>query len=1546
MLSRHRTMTHLRLASLLVASLLASTAAAQTPTINLWHGPTQTYGTKGNPQRWVNLLGNVTNNSVVTSLTYSLNGGTPVNLNMGPDTRRLLQAGDFNIDIDTALLLHGTNTVLIKAVYTGSNVVTSTVTLNYTSGNTWPTNYAVYWGTVTKLTDVVQIVDGRWDYTSAGTRPIALGYDRAFTVGDLQWNNFTVVVPITIHGIDPSPNAHKPPSYSPGFGFTGRWTGHTQLLAGEQPLAYWLPQGGGPWYDIKDPSKSQIPELYLAGSDGMKVPDPYARALTFGNTYWWKLRVETLPSGRTWYGFKLWPTSGTEPALWEMSGTEGPEDLQSGSVIFVAHHVDATVGNITVSDLANDITPPQILNVEIDTDDTLTVISWETDEPASSAVDFGLTSGYALGQVGSSSLVTKHSVALQGLTPSTLYHFKITSHDGRSNSASSSDTTFTTKTTTSGGGLPNSTLATDDFNGTALDTTKWLVVDPYQDGTFNVRDGKLRITATAAATHDVWFSNELPRVMRAAPDVDFDIRAEFDSTLSSVPGEFRSQGILIEQDASNVIRIEFHSIDGQLKLFVATLFGSTRTTRHSFTPTGIGESTPTMHLRVVRSGNTWTVSYSTNGTSWTAAPSFTQAMVVNAIGLYAGNSQGSNHTAVIDAFTVQSVGSNPDTTPPVLSAIAASPAASSATVTWTTDEPADSKVEFGTTTAYGQTVTDTFLRTSHSLNLTGLAPKTLYHYRVVSKDDKANEATSTDRTFTTTDQGLPTSQLASDTFNSSTLDDKVWLKVDPFADGTFAANGSEYSITAAAGRIHDPYTGADVPAIKRQAPNSDFEFHVKYTSSLVASGNPFRSQGILIHQDDSNLLRLEFHSINGSPKFYAGKILSSALSTISNFAMPNLAAPMFLRVKRVGNAWTVSTSANGTSWSVASTFSLTLNVTAISLYAGGSDQLAHTAKIDDFYVHSVGNLPDTTPPTITNIAAVPGTTSATITWSTNEDATSSVDYGATTSYGNNAASAALSQAHSVELTGLTPNTTYHFRVTSEDAAHNSAGSSDLTFATKPLPSGGTLVSDAFTSLDTTRWQLVNPLNDATSAAAAGGKVTISLPSSTLIRDVWTSSNTLPRLMQNAPDVDFDIEAEFTSGLPSSSFRSHGMLIEQDPLNVIRVEYLVANGSTAVFVATIFNGNAVVRRYQPLSLSTPMSLRVARVGDNWTITRKFGSSSYQSVASFSQPMTVTRVGMHAGSANDTHSVSIESFTVHSVATPDTTPPVISNVSVTPGQTAATVTWTTDEPATSKVAYGLTNTFEIGEVGSNALSTSHTVQLTGLTATTLYHFKVISADGSNNSAASSGATFTTTSSGGGTPVIRSDNFTSNTIDPSVWTFIDPLSDSTVSASGQQVHIATPAVAAIHDVWTTSNTLPRLMQAAPNTDWEIEAKFTSTLTGSEFKSHGILVEQDPLNVLRIEFHTYGGQTNLFVASILAGNATVRAFKPVSLNGSTYLRVTRSGSGWTIRYSLDGNNWPVLVSFTQAMVPDKVGVFAGSGANTAHTASIDYFHNTANRP
>jgi len=115
------------------------------------------------------------------------------------------------------------------------------------------------------------------------------------------------------------------------------------------------------------------------------------------------------------------------------------------------------------------------------------------------------------------------------------------------------------------------------------------------------------------------------------------------------------------------------------------------------------------------------------------------------------------------------------------------------------------------------------------------------------------------------------------------------------------------------------------------------------------------------------------------------------------------------------------------------------------------DENAYTLRIDPASAQALS---------ISAVAALSITsTSANITWTTNNAASSQVGYGTTASYGaTTALDASMLTVHSVNLSGLSPSTTYHFQAMSKDASGSSASSGDLTFTTGtvPLPTPPTL----------------------------------------------------------------------------------------------------------------------------------------------------------------------------------------------------------------------------------------------------------------------------------------------------------------------------------------------------------------------------------------------------------------------------------------------------------------------------------------------------------
>jgi hypothetical protein len=90
------------------------------------------------------------------------------------------------------------------------------------------------------------------------------------------------------------------------------------------------------------------------------------------------------------------------------------------------------------------------------------------------------------------------------------------------------------------------------------------------------------------------------------------------------------------------------------------------------------------------------------------------------------------------------------------------------------------------------------------------------------------------------------------------------------------------------------------------------------------------------------------------------------------------------------------------------------------------------------------------PPVISGVASYQiGSSSAAIEWTTDQESDGEVDYGTTVAYGNIALQPALALLRVITLTGLTPNTLYHYQVKSKNATGNLATSGDFTFTTLP-----------------------------------------------------------------------------------------------------------------------------------------------------------------------------------------------------------------------------------------------------------------------------------------------------------------------------------------------------------------------------------------------------------------------------------------------------------------------------------------------------------------
>jgi hypothetical protein len=102
-----------------------------------------------------------------------------------------------------------------------------------------------------------------------------------------------------------------------------------------------------------------------------------------------------------------------------------------------------------------------------------------------------------------------------------------------------------------------------------------------------------------------------------------------------------------------------------------------------------------------------------------------------------------------DAGAYQAVYAN-DTNAPAINTInATADNEGHATISWKTDEPSTSLVQYGRTSALGYEQEDTAEVSTHKVELTGLAPGATYSFKVSSTDSAGNTATSSVSTFNT-----------------------------------------------------------------------------------------------------------------------------------------------------------------------------------------------------------------------------------------------------------------------------------------------------------------------------------------------------------------------------------------------------------------------------------------------------------------------------------------------------------------------------------------------------------------------------------------------------------------------------------------------------------------------------------------------------------------------------------------------------------------------------------------------------------------------------
>ncbi|UHD17109.1 PKD domain-containing protein [Thiocapsa bogorovii] len=977
--------------------------SAGAPVIDVWYGPEQPFGALGAPQWAINVLGNVSDPDGLGAVTYSLNGGPAQALSVGP-FRRLEAPGDFNVEIPFASLIPGANLIEIRAADSGGNQSVRTVTVQHSPGNVWPLDYSIDWAATGNLQDVAQIVDGEWGLVGSALRPIQRGYDRLVAIGDLAWTDYEVTVPVTLHGFDAK--GFERPNFKPALGVMLKWPGHSNWT-GSQPAWGYYPAGGGAWYEFEQNGSGS---LYVTDFENFDVLDPLARTLSTGVAYIWKVRVESLTGGTTRYSAKVWRATDPEPAGWEIIATDA-NDVEGGSLLLVAHYVDASFGNVTISPITSDPNeppPPPVLHHGM-----LDGVgaSWQT-----VTLPYNYTNPVVVASVRYPNASARPVVTRVRNAVGNRFELSVQNPSGQSLAG-----TYSVNYTVVEAGV-----YTQAQHGIKMEAVKFTSNNTNSKGSWWQQEARNYINSYSAPVvlGQVMSAND-PRWSSfwARGDTKDDAPSPTKLSASKHVGEDTVKTRANELIGYLVIESGTGMTDG-----VAYQAGvSTAAVQ------GVGNSPPfAVPYQLATQASTAVVSSAGMKFSDGGWPVLFGAdpLANGALALAIDEDQIADtertHGSEQVAFLVLGGAdgpSAPTVTPPpdiaaeatgTLTSVALGSGSSSDGSPVTNDAPSGgfplgtTLVTWSATNAEGLTGTATQRVTVSDTtapqvtappnivtNATGtLTPVNLGQAAATDLFEPVtlvNDAPSsgfpvgtTLVTWTATDANGNSSSgtqsvtvvadgtgggIVSDTFNRSTLGTGVWTFVNPLGDATLSLNGAQAGIAVPGATAHDIWTAGNfAPRLMQAAPNADFEVEIKFDSPVTQR---FQIQGLVVEESATRFVRFDVHHDGSQVRVFAATLVDGTPTIRHNVATSLAGSPLHLRLARQGSLWTPKYSTDGTNWQTLTGFSHSMNVSAIGVFAGnsGSPVPANTALVD-YFVSTADSIEPRPPIAVDDTASV------------------------------------------------------------------------------------------------------------------------------------------------------------------------------------------------------------------------------------------------------------------------------------------------------------------------------------------------------------------------------------------------------------------------------------------------------------------------------------------------------------------------------------------------------------------------------------------------
>ena len=360
-------------------------------------------------------------------------------------------------------------------------------------------------------------------------------------------------------------------------------------------------------------------------------------------------------------------------------------------------------------------------------------ITWLTSEPSDSYVEFGTSTGYG-NQQGTDDLVSNHSVTIIGLAPTTEYHYRVKSRDAAGNRVTSADYTFSTTLPDEANTGVTITGATAQKPGADPEevTIIW-TTDRYASS--QVLYGKTDALASQTSEDPTLNKTHYVEVTKLDPNTKYYYKVKSVDTYGNVVlGDLKyfvtSQSGLSSPTISKVVASNITMNSAIISWETTTVttseiqYGKSDTYGQTVDDQSLGSTTKhVIKLENLESGIQYNFRAMGQGTAsnWVASDNY--------------------------VFSTVPV--------PVISSVTTSDAKpTEMTVSWKTNSPTDSYVDFGIGN-FGSSQGKSDLTTDHSVTLTALSPDTAYQFRAKSRDNYGNSTNSETSSFSTPVDRVP-----------------------------------------------------------------------------------------------------------------------------------------------------------------------------------------------------------------------------------------------------------------------------------------------------------------------------------------------------------------------------------------------------------------------------------------------------------------------------------------------------------------------------------------------------------------------------------------------------------------------------------------------------------------------------------------------------------------------------------------------------------------------------------------------------------------------